>query len=190
VRGPLVTDLFSAYSERCETPSDIAEYLPLLHGYARLYEGARVLELGTRDGNSTLAFLAAAERVGGHVWSVDIDPTVPTRPGGMGPYADCPLWTFTCGDSCGPEAVAAQPEQVDLLFNDASHGYRKTLEELETWMPRLAPGGTALFHDTRLQYDNWAVKRALNVWCARNGHTWRDLPGTWGLGVITLDRVG
>jgi predicted O-methyltransferase YrrM len=178
------------YLERCERRSDITEYLPLLYGYTRLYEGARVLELGTRDGNSTLAFLAATQVTGGHVWSVDIDPTVPGRPDGMGPYAGSPLWTFTCGDSCDPEVVAAQPEQVDILFNDASHEYRKTLEELEVWMPRLAPGGTALFHDTRLRGDHWPVKRALNLWCARNDATWRDLPGRYGLGVITLDRVG
>ena len=182
--------VMGGYLRRCETPTDIMEYLPLLYGYTRLYEGARVLELGTRDGNSTLAFLAAAQQVGGHVWSVDIDPAVPTRADGMGPYADSPLWTFTCGDSTDPEVVKAQPQQVDILFNDASHEYGKTLEELEVYMPLLAPGGTALFHDTRLQYDNWAVKRALNVWCARNGLTWADLPGRYGMGVVTTGRVG
>jgi predicted O-methyltransferase YrrM len=175
------------YLDRCERRSDITEYLPLLYGYTRLYEGARVLELGTRSGNSTLAFLAAAQVVGGHVWSVDIDPTVATNPAGMGPYADSPLWTFTCGDTCDPDVVKAQPEQVDVLFNDASHDYDKTLAELRLYMPRLAPGGTALFHDTRLTWDNWAVKRALNVYCAQHGHVWRDLPGQYGMGIVTYD---
>jgi len=186
----VASSVMGGYLRRCEHPSDIMEYLPLLYGYTRLYEGARVLEVGTRDGNSTLAFLAAALQTGGHVWSVDSDETVPTRPDGMGPYADSPLWTFTCGDSTDPAVLAQLPAQVDVLFNDAGHMYRKTLDELEAYMPRLAPGGTALFHDTRLGWDDHGVKRALNVWCARNGLTWRDLPGRWGLGVITLDRVG
>ena len=186
----MAPSLMGGYLQRCERPTDIMEYLPLLYGYTRLYEGARVLELGTRDGNSTLAFLAAAQQVGGHVWSVDLDEDVPTRADGMGPYADSPLWTFTAGDSTDPAVVAAQPEQVDILFNDASHMYDPTLEELRAYMPRLAPGGTALFHDTRLGWDGHGVKRALNVYCAQNGLVWRDLPGRWGLGVITLERVG
>lgn len=180
--------VLGGYLRRCEMPSDIAEYLPLLYGYTRLYEGARVLEVGTRDGNSTLAFLAAAQVTGGHVWSVDSDETVPARPDGMGPYAGSPLWTFTCGDSTDPEVLASQPAQVDILFNDAGHMYGKTLEELRAYMPRLAPGGTALFHDTRLGWDDCGVKRALNVYCAQNGLAWRDLPGRWGMGVITLER--
>jgi predicted O-methyltransferase YrrM len=177
------------YLERCATWSDIQEYLPLLYGYVRLYEGCRVLEVGTRDGNSTLAFLAAAQVTGGHVWSVDSDAEVPTRADGMGPYADCPDWTFICGDSTAPGVLAQVPGQVDIVFNDAGHMYEKTLEEIRAYMPLLAPGGTALFHDTRLGWDNHGVKRALNVYCAQNSLTWRDLPGQFGLGVITLDRV-
>ena len=183
-------DVYSAYLTRCEVPSDIQEYLPLLYGYVRLYEGCRVLEVGTREGNSTLAFLAAAQVVGGHVWSVDIDSGVPLNPDGMGPYADYPGWTFTCGDSTHPAVLAAQPDQVDILFNDAGHMYDKTLEEIRAYMPRLAPGGTALFHDTRLGWDNDGVRRALNVYCAQNSLTWRDLPGQFGMGVITLERPG
>ena len=94
--------LAEAFAERLTRWSDIVEYLPLLHGYARVYEKVRVLEVGTRLGNSTLAFLTAAEIMDGHVWSVDIDETVPHRPDGMGPYADSPLWTFTPGNSIDP----------------------------------------------------------------------------------------
>lgn len=176
--------VMGGYLRRCELRTDIVEYLPLLYGYTRLYEGARVLELGTRDGNSTLAFLAAAQVTAGHVWSVDIDPAVPGNPDGMAPYADSPLWTFTCGDSTDPEVAKVQPEQVDIFFDDASHDYDTTLAELRLYMPRVAPGGIALFHDTRLRWDLFAVKRALNVYCAQNGLAWYDLPGQYGLGVI------
>jgi predicted O-methyltransferase YrrM len=172
------------YLQRCETPSDIREYLPLLYGYARVFERVRVLEIGTRKGNSTLAFLAAAQVVGGHVWSVDIDPAITTWDDGMAPYVDCPEWTLTCGDSLEPDVAAAQPPQVDVLFNDSGHEYELTLREIRLYMPRVVPGGVALFHDTRLEYDNWGVKRALNVYCAQHGHTWADLPGRYGMAVI------
>ena len=89
--GPAVTppDLMAEYRRRCDTDSDIREYLPLLHGYARLYPGVKVLEVGVRSGNSTVAFLAAALFAGGHVWSVDIED-VRDRAQGDQPVAGSP----------------------------------------------------------------------------------------------------
>ncbi len=163
------------------------EYLPLLYAYARLYVNVRVLEIGSRTGNSTLAFLFAAKETGGHVWSVDIDPGVPANPDGMLPWAGDPDWTFTAGDATDPAVAAQQPAEVDILFIDAGHLYAETKAELALYMPRLAPGGTALFHDTRLDWDEFGVRRALDFYCGLHGLTWCDLPGTCGLGVVTLD---
>jgi cephalosporin hydroxylase len=185
VTAPPALSVTAAYQERLGRWSDIVEYLPLLHGYARVYDKVRVLEVGTRLGNSTLAFLAAAQANGGHVWSVDIDPSVPGNPDGMAPWAGSPLWTFTPGNSTDPAVLAAQPGQVDIMFNDSGHEYDLTVAELEAYMPRLAPGGTALIHDPDISYDFFGVRRALNVYCARNHLTWQHLPGQWGLAVIT-----
>jgi cephalosporin hydroxylase len=188
VSAPPVPSIQDAYEERTARWSDIVEYLPLLYGYARAYgEGVRVLEVGTRLGNSTLAFLAAAEKMNGHVWSVDIDKTVPSRPDGMGPYADSPLWTFTTGSSIDPAVLARQPAEVDIMFNDSGHEYDLTLAELRAYMPRLRPHGTALIHDPDFAYDHYGVRRALNVYCAQEHLTWQHLPGQYGLAVITLD---
>ena len=101
-------DLAEEYQRRCRADSDIREYLPLLHGYARLYPAVRVLEVGVRSGNSTVAFLLAAQAMGGHVWSVDIDD-VRDRPEGIGPWRDHPAWTFTQGDSTHPAVTSKQP---------------------------------------------------------------------------------
>lgn len=178
--------LLDGYVRRAHLPSDIVEYLPLLYGYARVYERVRVLEIGTRDGNSTLAFLAAAEAVDGHVWSVDMDATVPDHGNGMLPWKHSARWTFTAGNSIEPTVAACQPGQVDVLFIDSGHEYDLTLRELEAYMPRVVSGGTALFHDTGMDYDSFGVKRALNVYCARNGLAWAELPGQYGLGVIHI----
>jgi predicted O-methyltransferase YrrM len=174
-REKIVVSVRSAFEDRLGRWSDIQEYLPFLHDTARSYPGVRVLELGTRKGNSTLAFLAAAKDAGGHVWSADII-NVDRDPEGMLPWARLPYWTFVHGDDMHPAVRAALPAKVDVLFIDTSHEYEHTLAELRAYMPRLAPGGTALFHDTKVQ--------ALDEYCAEAGLSWEELPGEYGLGVI------
>ena len=186
-RGRVVTTLRDGYLDRLSKWSDIQEYLPFLHEIAKSYRSVRVLELGTRTGNSTLAFLAAAEAAGGHVWSGDISNVAP----GLR-LAGVPLWTFVCGDDMDPAVQARFPAEVDVFFLDTSHEYEHTLAELRVYMPRVAPGGVALFHDTNL--CGWGgnppeegypeVRQALDAYCAETALTWENLPGVYGLGVI------
>jgi predicted O-methyltransferase YrrM len=190
-RGKIVVTLESAYRDRLSRWSDIQEYLPFLREQARSRPGVRVLELGSRKGNSTLAFLAGAKESGGHVWSCDITD-VARDPAGMLPWARHPAWTFTCGDDMNPAVQAALPAEVDVFFLDTSHEYEHTLAELRAYMPRLAPGGIALFHDTNLMgwpgyqwdRDRPPVWQALDEWCAETGRSWENMPGEYGLGVI------
>jgi cephalosporin hydroxylase len=187
----VTSSLHSGYLDRCSRWSDIQEYLPFLYEQARSREGVRVLELGSRRGNSTLAFLAAAEESGGHVWSCDIDP-VDRDPAGMLPWRQVPQWTFTCGDDMDPAVQARLPAGADVFFLDTSHEYEHTLAELRAYMPRVVPGGVALFHDTNIiGWPGYAwdskippVRAALDDWCAETGLSWENLPGEYGLGVI------
>ena len=190
-RGRVVTTLHDALADRMSKPSDIREYLPFLYEQARTRPGCRVLELGARRGNSTLAFLAGATESGGHVWSCDIDD-VRLFPDGIGPFAASPRWSFTCGSDMDPDVQALLPAEVDIWFLDTSHEYDHTLAELRAYMPRVAPGGVALFHDTNL--NGWPgyrwdskippVAAALDEYCAEAGLEWRNLPGEYGLGAI------
>ena len=187
----MLPDLLAAYHRRCAADSDIREYLPVLHGYARLYPCVRVIEVGVRSGNSTVAFLAAAQATGGHVWSVDIED-MRGRAGGIGPWRDHPAWTFTRGDSTDPAVAAKQPYAIDVLFLDGDHGRQKVLDELAAYFPRLSPGGVVLAHDTRIRWDGepsgtWPVSRALDEWCAGHGLHWAELPGHYGLGVMVTE---
>lgn len=193
-RGKIVVTLQSAYLDRLSRWSDIREYLPFLHEQARSRPGVRILELGSRRGNSTLAFLAGAKESGGHVWSCDVTD-VARDPAGMLPWRAHPLWTFTCGSDMDVTAQSLLPARCDVLFIDTSHEYEHTLAELRAYMPRVAPGGIALFHDTNI-YDwpgyGWTgdvppVQQALDEYCAEAGITWENMPGEYGLGIIRRD---
>lgn len=192
-RGAVTSTLADGYRDRLSRDSDIREYLPFLHGTARSRPGVRVLELGTRKGNSTLAFLAAAAEAGGHVWSCDVTD-VTADPAGMRPWRRSPQWTFIKGDDMDPAVQAKLPAEVDVFFLDTSHEYEHTLAELRACMPRVTPGGIALFHDTNIigwpgyHWDRHIppVRAALDDWCAENGLTWENTPGRYGLGVIRL----
>ena len=188
----VATTLHDAYLDRLSKWSDIQESLPFLHETAKSYQNVRVLELGTRKGNSTLAFLAAADAAGGHVTSVDINP-VADDPAGMLPWSRHPRWTFVQGDDMDEAVQALLPAEVDVLFIDTSHYYEHTLAELRAYMPRVVPGGIALFHDTDLLMncsgvnDTYPqVSQALNEYCRQAGQSWENITGEYGLGIIRL----
>lgn len=190
----IISTVQDAYEDRAKRWSDIQEYLPLFHALASGYEQPRILELGARRGNSTLAFLAGAAESHGHVWSVDIDDVL-QFPDGMRRWKDVPGWTFVHGDDLAADTIARTPEQVDILFVDSNHEYEHVIRELHAYMPKLAPGGTALFHDTDLlRWPGYEppkgippVRQALDEYCEETGLEWVNIPGRFGLGVIQID---
>lgn len=183
----IVEQFRAEHRSRCNTWSDIVDWLPTLYDTVCGYPGATVVELGVRSGNSTAAFLAAVAEHGGHVWSADIN--VPQVPAWWSPSG---LWTVKIGDDVNPAVVFDMPTEVDVLFIDSSHHYDHTLEELRTYVPRVRPGGTVLMHDTELERpdgyvgDPFPVARALDTYCEEKGLTWENRSGCYGLGVIQI----
>jgi len=197
--GKPVTTVYQGYLDRMSRWSDIREYLPLLRDFARSYPGVRVLELGARTGNSTLALLAGAIEAGGHVTSVDIDKVTNYRNGmsdGLSAWTGIPEWTFIHGDDMDPAVQGRLPGEVDVLFIDTSHYYDHTLAELEFYVPRVASGGVVLCHDTRwipalaASMTGWdgttppPVRQALDDYCARTGRKWAEIPDGYGMGIF------
>jgi hypothetical protein len=137
--------------------SDIHDHLGLIFAETVRADPRLIVELGTRGAVSTLALLAAAEVAGAAVLSVDIEDCsgadIPPRFRGR--------WHFRLGDDVAfagaPfEQVCAElglPTQADVIFVDTSHTYEHTRDEIDRWLPRLAPGGAMMFHDTNLA--NW-----------------------------------
>lgn len=105
-------------------------------------------------GVSTRALLAAAEVADARVLSV-----------GIAKCADIGLpeqirrrWTFVQADDiefagepfarfCSSHGL---PPVAEVILLDTSHVYEHTCAELQCWIPRLAPAGVMLFHDTNM----------------------------------------
>lgn len=150
--------------------SDVQTHLPTLFEAAR----GNVLELGVRAGVSTAALLAGVEAHGGHVWSVDRDDCSPV-------FAGHPQWTFVQADSLDDLDV---PGELDLLFVDTEHTEERTIAELWTWGPLVAPGGVILLHDTDDGSTYPGVRNAIEAYCKDTGLTPEYHEGSYGLGVI------
>lgn len=152
-----MTPAQQAYAHYCAQPSDIQHHLPLLFAHAH----GDVLELGTRSGVSTAAFLAGVELRGGHVTSVDIDPRSAQVAAGH------PRWTFRQGDTtaAGFEATFGNCE-YDTILIDTLHFREHVARELALWSHRVKPGGVILIHDTETFPG---VRVAAEDFCARVG---------------------
>ena len=192
-RNAVTVTLYDGLADRLSRPSDIQEYLPFLYEQAHSRPGCCIVELGTRNGNSTLAFLAGVAESGGTVWSVDVDNII-LNDDGMWRWQNARNWRFIHGSDMDEGVQAMLPEKIDILFIDTSHEYEHTLAELRTYIPRLTPDGIALLHDTKVIVEHWLpgaprrdvppVRQAIDAYCSETGLTWEDLDGRYGLGVI------
>lgn len=176
--------LAEAYRELCSTPSDIYQHLPRFVDMVVERNAQHVIELGTRSGVSTIAWLYGLERSGGQLTSVDIDeqPDI-----GVWPH-----WTFHQADDLDPDLVASLAP-ADVVFIDTSHHYEHTLAELNVYRWLVKPGGIIVLHDTELERPDGApatprfpVRTAVDEFCAAEGYEWTNDPRCWGRAEIKV----
>jgi predicted O-methyltransferase YrrM len=176
--------LAQLYAERLVEPSDIQGHLARFVAAVEYFKAQHVIELGTRSGVSTVAWLYALEHTGGHLTSIDLDP--------IPPLGDWPHWQFIQGDDLDPRIVA-DLEPADVVFVDTSHLYEQTRAELHVYRHLVKPGGLMMLHDTRLARPEGAppwplfpVRRAVGEFCMDENLAWEEFPESWGLAVIQL----
>lgn len=178
--------IVEAYIDACETPSDIYQHLPTFVDLCQTLNAQTVIELGTRGGVSTIAWLYGLELTDGRLWSVDIDAK---------PDLEHERWTFVRGDDLDPQTLAQLPTQADIVFIDTSHAYQQTRAELNVYKWRVRNGGRIVLHDTELaRPEGWTrdqpqfpVRTAVDEFCADERLHVRYWPNCFGLGVITCD---
>ena len=108
----------------------------------------KILELGVRDGNSTMPWILAARELDGFVDSVDLEPTRWQCPELAQPY-----WKFTQSDAIKfLEDCVEEGTQYDLIYVDDWHSYAHVKRELELIEHMITPSGLVLLHD--LMYNN------------------------------------
>jgi hypothetical protein len=125
------------YEQACRMPSDINEHLPALK---ELVAGKTVLELGTRTGNSSTAFIAGRPK---ELVSVDLDfsrldPQIPA-----GAILSGVPWTRIERDSRIPF-----DRKFDVVFFDTLHTEAHLAAEIEAH----GDADILVFHDTT---TNW-----------------------------------
>jgi predicted O-methyltransferase YrrM len=177
--------LFDRYERHCRDKSDIQAHVPRMVSLAQQIEAKHIIELGSRTGVSTVAWLYALEQTGGRLTSIDLDP----KPD----IGDFDHWTFIQGDDLDPE-ILDRLEPADIVFIDTSHDYPQTLTELETYWYKVKPGGFICLHDTELQWPTGAkledgpypVKRAMTEFAEHHQFQFVNFPEDWGFAIVKV----
>ena len=134
------TNLLEIYAKH---PSDIYQHLTTLYMLTVEFNLKTILELGTRDGESTVALLYAAHQIDGEVYSVDIDPCLEAR-NVIESHGFNDRWFFTQEDDLNFEWTTP----IDHLFIDTSHEFEHTIKEFKKYEPYVKVGGIITLHDT------------------------------------------
>lgn len=179
--------LRAEYVRVSNTPSDIVSHLSRFVDLCDEVKATHVIELGTRTGVSTIAWLYALQGRG-RLTSVDIDE--------QPPIGDYDHWTFIQGDDMDP-AVQAQLAPAEIVFIDTSHYYDHTKAELAAYLPFVKPGGRMVLHDTQLRRPGgsparplFPVRTAVVEFVTEHGFEWVEHVDCWGLAVITIPEGG
>ena len=128
-----------------ESARDISHHLVTLSMLIVENNLKEIVELGTRDGNSTLVMLEAASKIGGRVLSIDADPCLEAKrrveQAGLTPF-----WRFFQSDDLDFD-FSNVPANIDLLFIDTNHLYAQTINELRRYGGRVSRGCWIVLHD-------------------------------------------
>lgn len=113
-----------------------------LFGIAAGSKGKLFLELGVRNGDSTLPLLLAAHLVGAKLISVDIQQTTFTPPPDLAPH-----WQFIQSDALAYLSNVPNDTVFDIVFVDDWHTYPHVKKELELLTRHVTPQSIVCLHD-------------------------------------------
>lgn len=123
---------------------DSDSHLILLYSLVLNLKAKNILELGVRNGDSTLPLLLGAQKTGGLLNSVDIVPTSFKPPHELNQY-----WKFNCIDAIG--YLKNLNENLDLVFIDDWHDGNHVYSEIRLIEPWITKKSVILLHDAMHQ---------------------------------------
>jgi cephalosporin hydroxylase len=185
-----VTSVHEEYLRRLADPSvDSHAHMGFMHDVVTSCRNPVVIELGVAHCNTTSVLLDAVEQVEGELWSCDLPDAEHLKVPPV--FRESERWHLLLGDDTSQVILDQMPGTCDVLFVDSDHTTEHVLTVMKAYMPRVRPGGYALFHDTEWEYPStqlpWPggeVAIALGRYCKGHGLTWENRPGSYGLGVI------
>jgi predicted O-methyltransferase YrrM len=128
---------------------DSDQHLMTLFSIAIEIKAKKILELGVRDGKTTLPLLLAAKLNGGVVTSVDINDTIFSPPDELKAHTE-----FIKMDAIEFLEKIDKTQPYDLIYIDDWHAYKHVKKELEIIDKMVSPKTVILLHD--LMYGNHA----------------------------------
>jgi len=144
-----MNEYFKALVERVKIgKGDSDKHLLTLFSLSLSLDAKNILELGVRNGDTTLPFLLCAEQTNGQVTSVDLNHTDFKCPKELKKY-----WSFYRENTLDfLQAKFKKKEKYDIIFIDDWHSYEHVKKELEYVDALTSPGSLVLLHD--LMYGN------------------------------------
>jgi predicted O-methyltransferase YrrM len=128
---------------------DSDAHLMSLYGMCIGIKSKNILELGVRNGVTTLPLLMAAKETNGKVISVDINPTNFEPPDDLVEY-----WEFVQMDALEYLKKIDKTNVLDFVYVDDWHSYEHVKSELEELDKCVSPKSLIILHD--LMYGNWS----------------------------------
>jgi predicted O-methyltransferase YrrM len=119
---------------------DSEQLCAAIFGIALTTRGKRFLELGVREGHTTLPLLAAAKELGATVTSVDIEETTFDCPEDLKPN-----WNFLKSDAI--DFLEKNQTSFDLIFIDDWHDGIHVKKEIDLLEPYCNKNTVVLLHD-------------------------------------------
>jgi predicted O-methyltransferase YrrM len=126
---------------------DSDKHLMTLFSIAISMNAKKILELGVRDGKTTLPLLLAAKINSGKVTSIDINDTIFKPPDNLKDYLE-----FKKMDALKYLEEVDKNEPFDLIYIDDWHAYSHVKTELEYIDRMVSPKSIIILHD--LMYGN------------------------------------
>lgn len=175
---------------------DSDSHLATLFGIAIGSKGKTILELGVRNGDSTLPFLLAAKLNKGKVYSVDINETKFIPDEELKNF-----WEFTKMDAIEFLENWDDSIPLDIVYIDDWHSYDHVKKELEILDRLVSPstvilihdlmyGGTCPFYhsDMTLQDGQWANGGPYRAVAELNPQFWEFSTLPWNNGLTLLRK--